>query len=241
MKINYLLLALLLAACSPPPDGVEQLPPAASTYVNQAYSGVPQNYFVGRVNLTGRATAIVRNTSTWACTTTVLGGTDGQLSDEVHVNLGSLGDTFEVVTGPTSVSCTNTLGVVYSLDLSTISSVSSWNMYVYGGSGADYIACNSTWNAAVFCYGNPGNDYMINTVANAPVFMDGGDGNDTMISTAYNANTKVNMSGSYGNDCLSSSVYPAATYDCGIVTLGSVKKSTHVLGANCSAVVASCP
>jgi hypothetical protein len=237
-----LLLVLSSSSCSPPPpqQAADELPGAAVTYVLPAFSG-PQDYYVGRDSVTGRSAVVIREVSTHVCSRTFLGGTDGQLTDTVQVTMGNSGDSFEVLTDPTSVQCSNGLGVTYYLSYSSVPSNSGYSLYAYGGSGDDFFDCNSTWAGSVSCYGSLGDDFMLSRVAVSSVFMRAGEGDDTLVSTAWNAATRVNMDGEYGNDCLDSSAYPAATYDCGAALVGNAKRSTHVLGAHCQSVVASCP
>lgn len=232
MKL-ILIATLFLAALAAPAH--------ADTFVQPVWPGA-QNYFVGRDSVTGKPTALIREAATSHCNWTFLGGYDGLLTDTVRITMGNNGDSMEILTSQTTIWCKDGNGGWYTKTFTSVPSNSGYSMYVQGGSGNDYIDCNATWLAAVYCHGNGGNDFLGNSVATADIFLYGDDGTDWLRSTAYNANTRVHLDAGYGNlDCIDSSVAPAATYSCGIQVIGNTKRSTHVLGDYCTTIVSSCP
>lgn len=234
-----LLVVLLIAACSPLVDDVQEIPGAQTVlWLPPGVTG-PVRAYLGK-EADGLHHYVVRDMATNACYDTVVGGSAG-LTSTTTVNLGAQGDAF---IAPYAVNTTDVWclagGTWTGFYMQPIASTNTQEISVNGYGGDDYMSCNATFSVTgIQCDGGTGNDYMETQVGVGFVVLRGGPGQDNLHSTLSNSSL-LRMYGEDDSDCLQASTVPPdlANYDCGN---GAGDRSTTVVGGHCEWPTASCP
>lgn len=185
---------------------------------------------------------VVRNMATNECTWTNFGDQTGSQTYNLTVNMGNQGDAFD---SPASVSeitmwCWEGIPAAWHWytfqPILGVGGVGLANVSINGGTGDDWMGCNSGHGAQVVqCQGLSGSDYLETRRADGMTTLLGGDMADRLFSTAIHASS-VYLNGGGGNDCLQGSPRPAL-YDCADGTDTSVGS----LGEHCEVVGTYCP